>query len=58
MTGTCSRGSSTPKSPLATITPSKAWTTESRFLTASHFSILAITGVLKPNLLIFDFTKS
>ena len=42
--GTCSSGSSTPRSPRATMTPSKASTIASRLSTASGFSSLAITG--------------
>ena len=42
--GTSSSGSSTPRSPRATITPSKASMTSSRFSTACGFSILAMSG--------------
>ena len=42
--GTCSSGSSTPRSPRATMIPSNASTIASRFSTASGFSSLAMTG--------------
>ena len=44
MAGTCSRGSSTPRSPRATMIPSNASTMSGRTATASGFSILAISG--------------
>ena len=47
-TGTCSSGISTPRSPRATITPSKARTISSSRATASGFSIFAITGRRMP----------
>ena len=46
--GTSSRGSSTPRSPRATMTPSKASTMPSRFATACGFSTLARTGIRRP----------
>ncbi len=46
--GTCSSGSSTPRSPRATMIPSKAWMISSRLSTACGFSILAITGTRRP----------
>ncbi len=46
--GTCSSGSSTPRSPRATMMPSKARTIASRLSTASGFSSLAITGSRAP----------
>ena len=46
--GTCSSGSSTPRSPRATMMPSKLSTMSSRRSTASGFSILAITGRRMP----------
>ena len=46
--GTCSSGISTPRSPRATMTPSKASTISSSASTASGFSILAITGRRMP----------
>ena len=42
--GTSSSGISTPRSPRATMMPSKASTISSRFSTACGFSILAMTG--------------
>ena len=42
--GTCSRASSTPRSPRATMTASNASTMASRLSTASGFSSLAMTG--------------
>ena len=48
MTGTRSGGNSTPRSPRATITPSLAATTLSRFSTASGVSIFAMTDVGAP----------
>ena len=42
--GTSSSGSSTPRSPRATMTPSKASMISSRLSTACGFSILAMTG--------------
>ena len=42
--GTSSSGSSTPRSPRATMMPSNASTISSRFSTACGFSILAMTG--------------
>ena len=47
-TGTCSSGISTPRSPRATIIPSKASTISSRRSTASGFSSFAITGRRMP----------
>ena len=47
--GTCSRGSSTPRSPRATMMPSKASTISARFSTACGFSIFAITGTWMPS---------
>ena len=49
MTGTRSGGNSTPRSPRATMTPSDAATTDSRFSTASGVSIFAMTGVGCPH---------
>ena len=46
MMGTCSMGTSTPKSPLATITPSLSIIISRRFFNASGISILAITFIL------------
>ncbi len=46
--GTCSSGSSTPKSPRATITPSKASTIPARLSTAWGFSTLARIGIRRP----------
>ena len=46
--GTSSRGSSTPRSPRATMTPSKAATMPSRLATACGFSTLAKTGMRRP----------
>ena len=46
--GTCSSGISTPRSPRATMIPSKARTIASRLSTASGFSIFAITGTRAP----------
>ena len=46
--GTCWSGSSTPRSPRATINPSKAATTSSNAATASGFSSLASTGTRRP----------
>ena len=43
--GTCWRGSSTPRSPRATMVPLAAATISARFATASRFSILAMTGI-------------
>jgi hypothetical protein len=43
--GTCSIGSSMPRSPRATITQSAAWMIASAFSTAWGFSIFAISGV-------------
>ncbi len=48
--GTWSSGSSTPRSPRATMMPSNASTIASRRSTASGFSILAITGRRTPDL--------
>ncbi len=45
-TGTRSGGSSTPRSPRATMMPSAAARIASRFSTAWGFSILAMTGIL------------
>jgi hypothetical protein len=47
--GTWSSGSSTPRSPRATITPSNASTIASRWVTASGFSTLASTGRRTPS---------
>ncbi|CAB5161773.1 unannotated protein [freshwater metagenome] len=47
--GTSSIGSSTPKSPRATMMPSKASTISAMFATACGFSILAITGRRMPS---------
>ena len=47
--GTWSSGSSTPRSPRATMTPSKATTIASRWSTASGFSTLARTGRAAPS---------
>ena len=47
--GTSSSGISTPRSPRATITPSKARMISSRFSTACGFSILAMTGSRSPS---------
>ena len=44
--GTASSGSSTPRSPRATMMPSKASMISSRLSTACGFSILAMTGTL------------
>ena len=46
--GTSSSGSSTPRSPWATMIPSKAEMMESRLATACGFSILASTGTRVP----------
>ena len=46
--GTCSSGISTPRSPRATMMPSKASTISSSWSTASGFSIFAITGRRMP----------
>ena len=51
--GTCSRGSSTPRSPRATMMPSKASTISSRRSTACGFSILARRGT-RAALLVHD----
>lgn len=47
--GTCSRGISTPRSPRATMMPSKAATMSSMFSTACGFSTLAMTGRRRPS---------
>ena len=47
-TGTASSGISTPRSPRATMTPSKASTISSSRSTASGFSIFAMTGRRMP----------
>ncbi len=47
--GTSSSGSSTPRSPRATMTPSKASMMPSRLSTACGFSILAMTGRMMPS---------
>ena len=47
--GTSSSGHSTPRSPRATMKPSKALTISSRFSMACGFSILAITGSRTPS---------
>ena len=44
--GTSAAGTSTPRSPRATINPSQFLTMSFRFLTASGFSILAMMGIL------------
>src|ERR1022692_1115319 len=46
--GTCSSGSSTPRSPRATISPSKASSTSGSAATACGFSIFAMSGSLAP----------
>ena len=47
--GTCSSGSSTPRSPRATMMPSNVWTISARLSTACGFSILAMTGTIRPS---------
>ena len=47
--GTASSGSSTPRSPRATMMPSKASMISSRASTACGFSIFAMTGTLRPS---------
>ena len=57
--GTFCRGSSTPRSPRATMIPSKARTMASRLSTASGFSSLAITGTRpRPVLSMILWTRS
>ena len=56
--GTFSSGSSTPRSPRATMIPSNASTIASRFSTASGFSSLAITGRRSPNRSMIWCTRS
>ena len=55
--GTASRGISTPRSPRATMMPSKASTIPSRASTAWGFSILAITGIRVPISSIISWTS-
>ena len=56
--GTSSSGSSTPKSPRATIIPSNALTISSMLATACGFSILAITGMRMPSSFMIRCTSS
>ncbi|CAB4616297.1 unannotated protein [freshwater metagenome] len=56
--GTCSSGSSTPRSPRATITPSKASMISSRFSTAWGFSTFAIVGMWIPSSRIISCTRT
>ena len=56
--GTCSKGTSTPKSPRATITASKARMMDSRASTASGFSSLAMTGTRRPSSSMISWTRS
>ncbi|SLH97934.1 Uncharacterised protein [Mycobacteroides abscessus subsp. abscessus] len=56
--GTCSSGSSTPRSPRATMIASKASTMASRLSMASGFSSLPITGTRRPTLSITSCTSS
>ncbi len=55
--GTWSSGSSTPRSPRATMTPSKASTIASRLSTASGFSTLASTGRCTPTSLMIAWAS-
>src|SRR5690606_15303857 len=57
-TGTSSRGSSTPRSPRATMMPSNASTISTRFSTACGFSILAMTGTRRPSSSMIAWTSS
>ncbi len=56
--GTCSSGSSTPRSPRATMIPSKARTISSRLSTACGFSIFAMTGRRMPSSSMIRWTSS
>jgi hypothetical protein len=56
--GTASSGSSTPRSPRATMMPSKASMISSRLSTACGFSIFAITGTLRPSSAMISKTRS
>ena len=56
--GTSSRGISTPRSPRATMMPSKAATMPSRLSTACGFSILAMTGMRSPNSSMIAWTST
>ncbi len=56
--GTASSGSSTPRSPRATITPSNAAMISSRFSTACGFSTLARTGRRTPSSSMMSWTST
>ena len=55
--GTSSKGSSTPRSPRATMMASNALTISRRFATACGFSILAITGSRTPSSSMISWTR-
>ena len=55
--GTASRGISTPRSPRATMMPSKVETMSKRFSTAWGFSILAMTGMRTPTSSMISWTS-
>ena len=55
--GTASSGSSTPRSPRATMMPSNASMIASRLSTACGFSILAMTGTLRPSSAMISCTR-
>ena len=56
--GTCSSGSSTPRSPRATMTPSNASIISSSASTACGFSTLAITGRNLPSSFMISCTRT
>ena len=56
--GTASSGSSTPRSPRATMMASNASMISSRLSTACGFSILAMTGTLRPSSAMISWTRS
>ena len=55
--GTASSGSSTPRSPRATMMPSNASMISSRLSTACGFSILAMTGMWRPSSAMITWTR-
>jgi len=56
--GTISSGSSTPRSPRATMMPSNASMISTKLSTACGFSILAITGTARPSSVMIRATSS